>query len=74
MLNARENKRKHAKKKLRCKKDFIDLEARNSFKLKKVVTSMIKCSTRHNHYGLRDAMINNDMVEATCLQCNCMET
>ena len=44
------------------------------FLAKEVTPSMIKCVHGYNHYGLRDALINNDMVEAHCLRCNRTET
>ena len=35
---------------------------------------MIKCLHGYNHCGLRDAMINDSMVEATCSRCESIET
>ena len=74
ILDARENEQKYAEKKCGCNKDFINMKARNVFKIGRVVTSMIKCSCRHDHYGFRDAMINDDMVEAICSRCERVET
>ena len=56
--------KKYAKSKLEHKYDFVDVEARNMFLSKKVTPSMIKCAHGHNHCGLRDALINNDMGKA----------
>ena len=36
--------------------------------------SMIKRIYRYNYFGQRDAMINEYMVEATCLRCDLIET
>ena len=74
IVDAREKEKEHALKKHGCKKEFVDMEARNDFKIGKVTTSMIKCAHGHNHYGLREAMINNNMVEATCPRCEKVET
>ena len=52
--------------KLGYKIDFVDLEARDSFKTHKVTTSTIKCIHGYNHYGLRHAMINDNLIEAYC--------
>ena len=32
--------------------------------------SIIKCAHGYNHYRLRHAMINNNLVEANCPHCN----
>ena len=61
-----------ARKKFPDKYDFIDVEARNTFK--KCTTSMIKCSHGCNHCGLRDALMNGNMVEATCPRCGQIES
>ena len=45
----------------------------STFQMNKVTTSMIKYSYGYNYYGLRDAMINNDMVEAHYPRCNQVE-
>ena len=34
----------------------------------------MKCTHGCNHYGQRDAMINEHMVEATCPRCEMVET
>ena len=40
----------------------------------KVITSTIKCAHGFNHYGLRHAMINDNLIEANCSRCNQVET
>ena len=70
VIDSKKEERKQAQKKLACKVDFIDLEARNLFAAGKVTTSITKCASGFNYYGLRHAMINDNIVEATCLQCN----
>ena len=66
IIDAREEEKKYIEKKFEYKADFIDIEARNSFQTNKVTTSIIKCAYRYNHYGLRDAIINNNIVEVNC--------
>ena len=63
-----------SKNKYGHRKEFIDIEARNAFKMGKVATLMIKYSHRFNHYGLRETMINNNIVEAICPRCEKVET
>ena len=50
------------------------MEERNTFQTGKVTTSMIKCAHGFNHYGLREAIINDDMVESMCPWCEKVET
>ena len=52
----------------------MDMKARNAFRIRKVVTSMIKFSHGFNYYRLRETMINNNMVEATYPRCEKIET
>ena len=52
ILDAREEESKYAERKYRYKKDFIDIEARNTFNIGKVTASMIKCAHGYNYYGL----------------------
>ena len=70
----KEYERRYAKKKLGYKYDFIDTKARNLFNSNEVTPSIIKYAHRFNHFGLRDSMINNNMVEAYCLRCDNIET
>ena len=74
VIDAREEEKKQAQKKLGYKTNFVDLEARDSFKAYKVTTSTIKCTYGYNHYGLRYTIINNNLIEAHCLRCNQVET
>ena len=50
------------------------MDARNAFSAKKVTTSVIKCANGFNHYGIRHAKINNNVIEANCPLCNSEET
>lgn len=68
IIDTRENEEEYAKNKCRYRKDFICMKARNAFATGKASTSMIKCAHGFNHYGLREAIINNNMVEAACLR------
>ena len=74
IIDAKKVENEYIKKKYGYKNDFIDIEARNAFRVGKVTTSMIKCAHGYNHYGQRDAMINENMVEATCPRCEMIET
>ena len=69
IIDAKKMENEHAKQKYGHKNDFIDIEARNTFRVGKITTSMIKCAHGHNHYGQRDAMINLKKKEATCPRC-----
>ena len=66
-IDYKKEERKQAQKKLECKVDFADLEARNSFVASKVTASTMKRAYGFNHCGLRHAIINNNLVEACCL-------
>ena len=74
ILHTRKEESEHIEKKCGCRKDFIDLEARNSFQMGKVTAPMIKCIYGHNHHGLRDAGINDYVVEAQCPRCKQVKT
>ena len=74
IIDAKHYEIEHAKKKLEHKLDFIDIEARNVFTTKEVTPSIMKCAYEFNHYGLRDTLINNEMVETQCPRCNFAET
>ena len=69
IINAREKEEEYATKKYQYRKEFIDIEVRNVFKTGKVTTSMIKYAHRFNHYGMREVIIINNMVEATFSRC-----
>ena len=36
--------------------------------------SVIKCAHGCNHYGIRNAMTNDDLTEKECPRCNAIET
>ena len=74
IIDVREEEKKYVKKKFRYKADFIDIEARNSFQKNKLTTSMIKCAYGYNHYSLRDAIINDNVVDVNYLRYNQIET
>ena len=74
IADAEEEERKHVLRKHRHKEEFIDLDTRNAFSAKKVTTSVIKCANGFNHYGIRHAKINNNVIEANCPLCNSEET
>jgi len=74
IIDAKEDKEEYIRKKLGHIHDMIDIEARNAFKIGKVTPSMLKCVYGYNHYGQRDAMINDYMVEAICPRCEMIET
>ena len=61
-----------AKEKFGHNHDFADVEARNSFR--NCATSIIKYLYRYDHCGLRDALIDNNMIEAICSRCFEIET
>ena len=49
---------KHAIDNFKDKPVFIDIDTRNSFRTKRLTPSVIKCASRHNHYGVQNKMIN----------------
>ena len=65
---------KHTEKKYRCKKDFADLEARNTFKIGKKTIPIIKCSCGCNNCGLRKTIIKNNIVKLFCTRYKRVET
>ena len=74
VLDAREEENEYAKRKYLHKFEFIDMEARNSFKAGEVTTAMIKFAYGFNHYGLRDTIVNENIFQATCPRCGAVET
>ena len=52
----------------------IDFEVRNAFKCKEVTVPVLKCAYGCNYYGIRNALINDDLIEKECLRCNAIET
>ena len=63
IIDAKESENKYGKKKLEYKYEFVDTEARNTFKSKNVTLSMIKYAHGFNHFRLRDSMINNNIIK-----------
>ena len=74
IIDAKEKENEYAQKKYKQKYDFIDMEARNTFKVGEVSTAMMKFAHGYNHYGVRDAMVNSNMIEETCPRCDVPET
>ena len=73
-MDAKEAEKEYGVEKLKYKYEFVDKEARNAFNPKKVTSSMIKCAYGYNHFGLRDSLINNNMIDAHCPRCQEIET
>lgn len=63
IVDAKEDEKKHGECKLGCKYEFVDKEAQNAFNPRNATTSMMKCAHGHNHFGLRDSMTNNNVIE-----------
>ena len=74
IIDSKDAEKKYAKKKLGYKHEFVDYEARNAFKVNEVTPSMIKCAYGFNHYGVREAMFNENMVDDRCPRCEAVET
>ena len=74
IIDIKESEEEYARKKYTNKIDFIDLEARNSFPIKKVIPSIIKCFHRYNYYGVRKSVINSKMVGSECPRYSKVET
>ena len=54
--------------------NFIDSKARNVFNNKRVTASIISCSHRCNHYGIREALLNKNNKGDDCSRCSEPET
>ena len=74
MLDAKKLEEKHGEKKLGYEHEHIDKEARNVFNSRNITTSIIKCAHGCNHFGLRDLMISNNMIETYCPRYQMVET
>lgn len=74
IIDAKKAEEKHGEKKMNYKCNFVDKEARNSFNPKTVAVPMLKCAPGYNHFGLRDSLINNNMIEAHCPRYQEIET
>ena len=64
----------YVSKKYGIELDFIDLEARNTFPIKEVILSVIKCAHESNYCRVRDMMINNKMIGEEYPRCSKVET
>ena len=53
---------------------FIDVEARNDFKSKDVITLVIKCTHGFNQYAVRGAIINGKLTWIECSRCSKCKT
>ena len=62
------------KKKHGYKYDFIDKKARNTFKVGRVITPMIKCVCRYNYFEKQDEIINDYMVKVIRSRCELIKT
>ena len=72
-IDYKKEERKQAQKKLECKVDFVEIESRNSFAARKVITSTIKCTHDFNYCDLRHIILNDNLAQAHCLCCNSVE-
>ena len=66
VIYAKKKEEEYSKEKFKEKYEFADVEARNAFN--NCAASMIKCSHGYNHYGLKDTLINNNVIEIICLR------
>ena len=62
------------KEKMKCKHEFVNADARNTFNSKKVTASMMRCAHGCDHYGLHDSLTNDNMIGACCPRCQEVET
>ena len=68
IVDTRKLEKSYANKKYSSRIDFIDIEARNTFSIKDVVASMIKCANGYNHYSVRESIINKNIIRNKCLR------
>ena len=73
-VNAREIEEAYMKEKIGYNVEYTDVEAQNTFPMNKVTASIIKCANGYNHYGLRDATINKNMINSEYPQCSLPES
>jgi len=64
--DARQLMKQYVQKKYPTNHNFIDIEARNSFGSKRIMLSMILCAHGFNHYGVREALLNNNIKGNKC--------
>ena len=74
IIDAKKSEMNYAKDRFGAKIEFVDVNAREAFKTKSISTSMLKCASGYNHYGVRHQMINNNMVGSECPRCSDPET
>ena len=74
IIDSKKAEEQYQKKKLGYKYDFIDKDARSSFRASEVTPSMIKCTHGFNHYGVRESMFNDEMIDDQCPRCGATET
>jgi len=74
IVDAKKAERQYGQKKLGYKYDFVDLEAQNASRSNDIIPSIVKYAHGFNHFGLRDSMINNNMIEAYCSRFHSLET
>ena len=55
--------KKYNQKKLDCRCDFADYEARNVFRMKEATPSINKFLHRCNYCGLKDSLTNDNVAE-----------
>ena len=67
IIDARVIEKQHMGKKLEYKVDFIEIKALNVLKTKKVTSLIVKYTPRHYYFGVRDSMINGNVVDKYCL-------
>ena len=66
IADAESSLEEYIKEKYKHNADFVDIEARRAFNSKEVTASIIKCSHSFNHYGVREALINNKLIGDEC--------
>jgi len=74
IVDGRQAENEYRIRKLKHLSDWVDGDAREAVPLNKISTSILKCVAGYNHYGLRNALINNNQTEESCPRCNEVET
>jgi len=69
IIDSKKAEKEYGREKMKYKYNFVDADVRNAFNSKKVTTSMMTCAHGFNHYGLRDTLINKNMIDAYCPRC-----
>ena len=73
IIDTKEVERQYGQKKLKYKYEFTNTEARYVFKSNNIVLSITKHAHGYNHFGLRNTLINRDIVEACYPRYNSVE-